>query len=143
MGCLQSSSFMVLINFSPSFFWGGVTRIKTSLSLSPFLFLLVTEGLSRLMMRARNTGAISRVRVSREQSLTHLQFIDNVLLMGAVVKGEMEAFMNVIDLFYQATRMIVNESKSIALVNDLGSDRIETITNQIPRIPPKACLLQV
>jgi len=48
--------------------------------LSSLRFLLVTKCLSRDIMEAKQVGIISRVRIGRDLSLTHLLFVEDILL---------------------------------------------------------------
>jgi hypothetical protein len=62
MGCLSSASFLVLINGSPSSFFNASRRLQQGFSFSPFLFLLVAEGLSRMILEAKSEGFIQGIQ---------------------------------------------------------------------------------
>jgi mannosylglycoprotein endo-beta-mannosidase len=49
MGCLQSESFAVLINESPSIFFKTSRGLRQGFPLSPFIFLLIVEALSKMI----------------------------------------------------------------------------------------------
>eukprot|EP00253_Pinus_taeda_P019311 PITA_19311 len=68
MGCVISVSFAVLINGASSQFFKGQRGLRQGCPLSPFLFLLVAEGLSRLILEARRTGLV------KDPDLTILPF---------------------------------------------------------------------
>lgn len=53
MGCLSSLSFAVLINDSPSDFFDASRGLRQGCSISPFIFLIVAEGLTMLIKEAR------------------------------------------------------------------------------------------
>ena len=80
MGCIQSTSFAVLINGSPSGFFRPTRGIRQGCPLSPFIFSLVADALSRLILKARREGKITGVKVSRSEEVTHTLFVDDVLL---------------------------------------------------------------
>jgi hypothetical protein len=61
---VQSVSFTVMINGSPSKFFHASCGLRQGCPLSPFLFLLVAEGLSKLMVDARAKGDLRGVKVS-------------------------------------------------------------------------------
>jgi mannosylglycoprotein endo-beta-mannosidase len=64
MGCVQSASFSVLINGSPTSFFRSSRGIHQGFPLSPFLFLIVEKGLIKLMIRDNRKEGYTRVRVS-------------------------------------------------------------------------------
>jgi hypothetical protein len=52
MGCLQSESFTVLINKSPSIFFRASGGLHQGFLLSPFLFLIIGEALRKMIKEA-------------------------------------------------------------------------------------------
>eukprot|EP00253_Pinus_taeda_P024520 PITA_24520 len=58
MGCITSVSFAVLINGAASPFFKGQRGLREGCPLSPLLFLLVAEGLSQLLLKAKREGSI-------------------------------------------------------------------------------------
>ena len=82
MGCLSSANFALLVNGTPSIFFSASRGIRQGCPLSPLLFILVIEGLSLLIKDARSNGLIRGIRISPSLALTHLLFVDDVILMG-------------------------------------------------------------
>jgi hypothetical protein len=64
MGCLESANFVVLINGSPSRFFRATRGLRQGCPLSPFMFLIVAEGLSRLLAKAKRDGFIRVIKVA-------------------------------------------------------------------------------
>lgn len=56
--------------------------IRQGCLLSPLLFILAIDGLSRLIQEAKVDRNIKGARVSRALSITHLLFVDDVLVLG-------------------------------------------------------------
>ena len=75
MSCVNSASFAVLINGSPSAFFKGSRGIRQGCPLSPYLFLLVIGGLSLLLHDAKEKGAIKGVKITGSIFLTHIPFL--------------------------------------------------------------------
>lgn len=65
MGCLDSPSFVVLINSVPSPSFLSSRGLRQGFLLSPFLFLLVAEGLSLLIKKARREGLLKGTKISK------------------------------------------------------------------------------
>jgi hypothetical protein len=87
--------------------------------MSPFLFLLITEGLSRAVKEFKREGAIKRIKVGRSLSLSHLLFVDDVILFGLGIVREAEKYKKILDLYCRARGMEINAHKSTILFNEL------------------------
>jgi hypothetical protein len=80
MGCISKVSFVVLINSVASTFFKPSRALRQGCPLSPLLFLIDVEGLSRAILDARILGIITSIRIGTLVCLTHLLFVDDVLL---------------------------------------------------------------
>jgi hypothetical protein len=103
MGCVQCASFVVLINNSPSKFFHPSRGLRQDCPLSPFLFLLVDEGLEKIMGNPRARGKMKGVKVFPSKIITHLFFVDDVLLFGAGSPQEFLVLKRTMDLYYCST----------------------------------------
>ena len=83
MVCLSSANFAILVNGTPSWFFAASRGIRQGCLLSPLLFILVIEGLSLLISDAREHGLIRGIKISPSLALTHLLFVDDVILLGS------------------------------------------------------------
>ena len=92
MGCLSSAKFAVLVNGTPSSFFSASRGIHQGCPLSPLLFILVIEGLSLLIQDARTNGLIRGIQLSPYLALSHLLFVDDVILMGSGTLLDWSAF---------------------------------------------------
>lgn len=79
---ITSASFVVLVNGSPSPFFKSGRGIRHGCPLSPYMFILMMEGLSRIFKKDKEDGAIKGVKVSNGFKLTHILFIDDVIIFG-------------------------------------------------------------
>ena len=103
MGCIQSTSFTVLINGSPSAFFKPTREIRQGFPLSPFIVLLVADALSRLILKEKREGKIEGVKVSSEEEVTHTLFVDDVLFFGVGTKENPKEFAALIEKYKKAT----------------------------------------
>ena len=71
MDCLSSVSFVVLINGSDSHFFSAERKLHQGCPLSPLLFLLVAEGLSRFILAAKDDGSFKGTPISEVLYITH------------------------------------------------------------------------
>ena len=108
MACGISAQFVVLVNGAPTSFFKSGRGMRKGFSLSPLLFLLIIEGLSRLILEAKNKGKLKGVKVRRKHFITHLLFVDNVMVFGTDSLDEWLCYKEIINLFCKASGMSVS-----------------------------------
>lgn len=62
---------LVLINGKPRGYFQATRGIRQDVPLSPFLFLLTTEALSRLLTKEESVGNVQGIEMARGGSLFH------------------------------------------------------------------------
>eukprot|EP00253_Pinus_taeda_P034418 PITA_34418 len=80
MACITTPTFSVLINGSTSQFFHLERGLRQGFPLSPLLFLIVMDALSRLIDSTKRNGDFNDLRITDECSLTHLLFVDDVMI---------------------------------------------------------------
>lgn len=125
-------NFEVLVNGCPTSFFKGTCGIRQGCPLSPLLFLLVIEALSRLLNLAKATGKIIGIKVSKHFNITHLMFVDDVLLFGIGDHEEWVHYKRILDLFCMASGMIISVPKSCLYFHDLISMTGDLIGRSFP-----------
>ena len=82
--CVSTIRFSVLVNGSPVGFFGSPRGLHQGDSLSPLLFLLVMEVLSRLLKRTEEGGLIRVFQANSHSQgglhISHLLFADDTIL---------------------------------------------------------------
>ena len=82
--------------------------------MSPFLFILMMEGLIRSIKSATTIGEIKGIKPFENfPTSTHQQFVDDTLLHGTPTVKEVKAYKRILDEFGEASRMEINHSKSM------------------------------
>ena len=132
LGCITSANFVVLVNGSSSTFFHASRGLRQGCPLSPLLFILVIEGLSCLIEDAKQNGKIKGIKVSSKLSLTHLLFVDDVILFGLGSLEEWLAFKAILDTFCEASSMSINVNKSCFLQNGMEEEILQRITDILP-----------
>ena len=100
--------------------------------MSPLLFILVIEGLSLLIKDAKVNGRIRGIKISPQLSLTHLLFVDDVIMFGVGSFEEWIAFKVILETFCEASGMRINLDKSCFVHNDLDANLLRSITGLLP-----------
>jgi hypothetical protein len=81
MRCLILVSFVVLINVLASKFFNPSRGLRKLCPQSPLLFFIIVESLSMVILDAmKRMGAITEVKMGIDVWLSHLLFVDDVLL---------------------------------------------------------------
>lgn len=124
MNCVKSVSYSLLVNGEP---YGKIwpTRgIRQGDPLSPYLFLIVAEGLSSLLTKAEMDTRISGVPISvGGQRITHLFFADDSLLFCKANVEEWDNLSLVLQLYDKASGQQLNAAKtSIFFSKNTGTE---------------------
>jgi hypothetical protein len=81
-------------------------RIKTGCPLSPFLFLIIVEALSRVLKEAKRSGVLRGIKVTDSEEISHFLFMDDIFcsIFGSV--RDAKSLKDNLDLFYKATEFL-------------------------------------
>eukprot|EP00253_Pinus_taeda_P019643 PITA_19643 len=83
MALVTSPSFSILVNGSPFETFIPSRGLRQGDPLSPFLFIVMMEGLGRSIKQAKEDGKIKGLQLYENgQSGTHQQFVDDTMLRG-------------------------------------------------------------
>jgi hypothetical protein len=102
----------VLINGSVTPFFRSERGLRQGCPLSPLLFLLVAKGLSRALSMENHSGSFLGINISTSLQITHLLFVDDILIFTSRTRAKAEFLKNTVKLFSKATGMIINEGNS-------------------------------
>lgn len=112
MSLISMPLYSILVNGIPSTPFVPSRGIRQGDPLSPFIFVLMTEGLSRLIQHAVLSGQLRGISLHGSPTTTHQQFVDDNMLFGFPSAQEARSFKNILNLFFVASGMTVNVSKS-------------------------------
>lgn len=94
-------------NFSPT------RGLRQGCPLSPYLFLICTQGLSSLIRSRVTRGELKGIRCHRNApEITHLFFADDTLMFGTVNNANCEAFQQILHSYAEASGQHINFNKS-------------------------------
>jgi len=111
MSCITNVPFNVLINGADSPFFHSKRGLSHTCPLSPLRFLLIMEGLSRLVKEFRR-GRLLGIKITEGCILTQLLFVDDILLFLNGSIGDLTIMKNTFALFQTATGLAINSNKS-------------------------------
>ncbi|RVW36395.1 putative mitochondrial protein [Vitis vinifera] len=105
-GCLSSSSFAILVNGNAKGWVKAFRGLRQGDPLSPFLFTLVADVLSRLMIRAEETGITEGFFVGRNRTrVSLLQFADDTIFFSKASMEHLQNLKIIILVFGQSVRV--------------------------------------
>ena len=112
MVCISTASFSVSVNGSLEGFFSSAKGIRQGCSLSPYLYVILNNALSKLLNRAASEGRFGYHPQCRAIQLTHLSFGDDILVFtddtGYFLRGVVETM----DGFAELSGLHINASKS-------------------------------
>ncbi|GKV41009.1 hypothetical protein SLEP1_g48590 [Rubroshorea leprosula] len=111
--CLSTTRISILINGSPTTEFPVSNGLRQGDPLSPFLFLLVAEGLSGLVKKAEAEGLLKGVEIRRGgMMLSLLQFADDTVFMGKADVDNLRVVKAILNWFQLISGLKINFGKS-------------------------------
>lgn len=124
---MPSVSFMILINGATSPLFHAEWGLRQGCPLSPLLFLLVAKGLRRFLIKAKAYGDFRGINISPGLAITHLLFVDDILIFCNGSRRGIQLLSEGMDLFRRATGMLINEEKSTVNWENLYGEDMRTL----------------
>lgn len=112
-GCLKSASVSVMVNGSPTIEFKMERGLRQGDPLSPFLFLIVVEGLNAIVEEAVERNIFKCIEFDNSGTcLSNLQYADDTLLMGIWSKRNIEVMLRLLHCFGLVSSLKPNMSKT-------------------------------
>ena len=113
MSCIKSVSYSILVNGEPHGFIKPSRGLRQGDPLSPYLFLLVAEGLHSLISQAASEGSLQGISLCRTgPRITHLFFADDSLLFSRATLGDCAKIQEILSTYEKALGQQVNRNKT-------------------------------
>ncbi|KAL5703663.1 hypothetical protein ACHQM5_022190 [Ranunculus cassubicifolius] len=113
--CLSSITFRVMINGTPSEEFKSTRGIRQGDPLSPYLFIIMAESLSRLVIKGEQEGVVSGIKIRRKgPAISHLLYADDLILFCKASLDEAGNLLDILKRYCGDSGQAVNFSKSSA-----------------------------
>ncbi|KAJ9687808.1 hypothetical protein PVL29_013851 [Vitis rotundifolia] len=127
-GCLSSVSFAVLVNGNAKGWVKASRGLRQGDPLSPFLFTLVADVLSRMLLRAEERNALEGFRVGRNRTrVSHLQFADDTIFFSSTREEDLLTLKNILPVFGHIYGLKVNLDKSNIYGMNIGQNHLHRL----------------
>ncbi|GAU34086.1 hypothetical protein TSUD_255820 [Trifolium subterraneum] len=113
MLCVSSVNYSALVNFEKVGPIHPGRGLRQGDPLSPYLFIIVAEGLTSLIKKAVDGGEIHGIKICRgAPSVSHLLFADDCFLFCRANLSETRKLMEILEVYEQASGQEINLTKS-------------------------------
>ncbi|KAJ9697646.1 hypothetical protein PVL29_006989 [Vitis rotundifolia] len=127
-GCLSSVSYAVLVNGNAKGWVKAYRGLRQGDPLSPFLFTIVADVLSRMLLKAEERSLLEGFRVGRNGfRVSHLQFADDTILFANSCEEELQTLKSLLLVFGQVSELKVNLDKSNLLGINLHQNHLSRL----------------
>eukprot|EP00253_Pinus_taeda_P031749 PITA_31749 len=109
---ISSTFYSILVNGIPSTTFRPSRGIRQGDPLSPFLFVIMAEGLGRSLKAAISEGYLKGLSLHQTPTTSHQQFVDDNMLFGHSSVQEARSLISILETFSKASGALINKSKS-------------------------------
>eukprot|EP00268_Persea_americana_P008172 TRINITY_DN13144_c0_g1_i6.p1 TRINITY_DN13144_c0_g1~~TRINITY_DN13144_c0_g1_i6.p1 ORF type:complete len:313 (+),score=49.71 TRINITY_DN13144_c0_g1_i6:1004-1942(+) len=128
--CLSSATFSIIINGSPTGFFSASRGLRQGDPLSPFLFVIIGEALSRMLHAGVNANLFEGFRPANTiLEISHLQFADDTLLFCNADEDQLRNVKAILFYFEAVSGLRVNFFKSELIGIKVNEDHLNRLAN--------------
>ncbi len=115
MACVTIINYVALINGVPTNFFKAHRGLRQDCALSPLLFLLIINGMSRKISMAKIDTSFFGLQVRKKVIITHLMFVDDVLIFGWVYISQWKDLILIISKSGDAYGIFMSNTKLLLI----------------------------
>ncbi|KAA3469444.1 reverse transcriptase [Gossypium australe] len=130
--CVTTVSYAVNINGRRGNFFFPSRGLRQSDPLSPFLFLICSEGLSSLMRTTQKRGFIKGAKASRQgPAISHLLFADDCIIFGEASHKGATVLKEILQEYESCSGQCMNFTKSIVFFSPNSTKEDKAMVSQL------------
>ncbi|XP_021750414.1 uncharacterized protein LOC110716088 [Chenopodium quinoa] len=127
MVCVSSPSFSIMINGGMFGFFKGKQGVRHGDPLSPLIFVLVMEYLSRLLIKSGRLRHFKYHQRCKSLSLNHLIFADDLMLFCHGYRSSVMLMARVLKVFEQCSGLSANVDKTAIYFGSMDTELQQSI----------------
>ncbi|XP_074298841.1 uncharacterized protein LOC141629796 [Silene latifolia] len=134
--CISTVSYRILVNGAPSAVIKPSYGLRQGDPISPYLFIICMEVLSRQLARAERMKTLTGIKISRyEPTLSHLFYADDALLCCKATHNSFEALRDLLKDFELVSGQMINLDKSYIKFSPNTPEDFRTHVTSILKMP--------
>lgn len=110
--CISTAAFSVSINVEVEGFYSSERGMRQGCTLSPYLYVIASNVLSRMLNRAAKDGKVKLHPHCKRVEVTHLSFADDILVFSDGSPSSIVGIVSVFNDFAGMSGLNINASKS-------------------------------
>lgn len=130
ISCVNTVEFSLLINGSISKEIRQSRGLRQGDPLSPFLFSLRSEVLSRLLRKKEKAGLMHGIKVHMNAAISHLMYANDLLIMSRAKLEEVDGFLSCLRKYYGWSGQKINEEKSSILFSNNSNRGVKRMVQE-------------
>ena len=120
--CITTPFFSVSVNGELAGFFASKRGLRQGDPLSPLLFIIAMEALSRSLSVAARSQEFQFHPKCKEINLTHLTFADEIFLFAGGTKSSVQVIMDELNRFEEFSGLQVNKQKSAIFIAGVNGE---------------------
>ncbi|XP_010523177.1 PREDICTED: uncharacterized protein LOC104801567 [Tarenaya hassleriana] len=125
--CVTTPKFSIAINGELVGYFKGRRGLRQGDPLSPYLFILSMEVLSRMLDKGAASGRFRLHPRCSQPTITHLSFADDVKIFSSADKTSLQEVMNILHDFSKCSGLVLNQSKSEIFLGGVREEEANTL----------------
>jgi hypothetical protein len=127
--CTEKNWISPLLNGRPTNYFQASRGLRKYFPLSPFLYILMADTLSRKLNAKKKTGSLLGIRLTKGlDPINHSLFLDDSLMLGGASKNIAKNFSKILQRFCSISRALINKRKSIVYGWNVDQKKIQRIS---------------
>eukprot|EP00253_Pinus_taeda_P003797 PITA_03797 len=130
--CMEKIWIAPMINGRPANFFLATRGLRQGCPLSPFLYILMADSLSRKLTSEKHKGCLPGIKIVKGiDPVNHALFVDDSLLLGGASPRIAKSFRTILHKYCSISGALVSERKSVVYGWNTQQHKIETIANDL------------